>query len=245
MRYRRVRKAIAGVFCGVFLAGAAVICAGILILFCAMDGTNQGGSLNLFGYTVFLSGPDAPLGEYSPGTAIVVQDVPHDSLNQGDLIVCRDLDTENQFYPVVRYVFSYDPEHPLTVTTISIGDWEILTVNRDDVIGKCVFSSSALGGFLGLIRNSEQGPALLAIILGGLAVLFAACLLWYLFLGRRAQREPSGQLPPYDPPDLFGLYELIEHEDVPLEFVEPPAASNGTDASSEQKTEKYSEIYWQ
>ncbi len=233
MNYRRVRKAIAGVFCGIFLTGAALICAGILILFSAMDGAGQNGSLNLFGFTIFLSGDGAPLGEYSPGTAIVVQDTPHDLLNPGDPIVCRDLDTENQFYPVVRYVASYDPAYPSTVTAVSIGDWEILAVNRDDIIGKCVFSSAALGRVLELAQNGEQGPALLALILGGLVFLFAVCLLWYLYLGRK-RRKKAAEPPPDESLDLF---DMIEPEDSSLEWIEPLVAPEDSAGSEKEVTE--------
>lgn len=233
MKYRRVRKAIAGVFCGIFLTGAALICTGILVLFCAVDGAGQGDSLNLFGFTVFLSGDGAPVGEYSPGTAIVVQDTPHDLLNPGDPIICRDLDTENRFYPVVRYVASYDPAYPSTVTAVSIGDWEILTVNRDDIIGKCIFSSAALGRMLELAQSDEQGPVLLVLILGGLAFLFAVCLLWYLYLGR-GQTKKVVESQRDEPFDLFGMIEL---EDAPLEWVEPSAVLKGPAGPEEEATE--------
>lgn len=235
MSQKRVRKVVTGVLCGICLAGTAALCAGIFILTSAIAGAGQGNSLNLFGYTIFINDQGQPLGDYPPGTAIVVQDVPHDTLKPGDPIVCRDLDTENQFYPVVRKVFLYDPSSPLTVTVEAIGDGEILTVNRDDVIGKCVFSSYSLGSALSFIQNQEKGLSFLALILGGLAVLFAACFLWYILLGRRARKRSSQFLDPEEPPDLL---KMIEQVDVPLELIEPDPAAPAEKANPETEREE-------
>lgn len=235
MSQKRVRKAVTGVFCGICLAGIAALCAGIFILTSAMAGAGQGNSLNLFGYTIFINDQGQPLGDYPPGTAIVVQDVPHDTLKPGDSIVCRDLDTQNQFYPVVRKVFSYDPSSPLTVTVETIGDGEILTVNRDDVIGKCVFSSYSLGNVLSFIQNREKGLNFLALVLGGLAVLFAVCFLWYILLGHRAKKRSSQFLAPEEPPDLL---EMVEQVDVPLELIEPDPAAPAEETTPETEREE-------
>ena len=235
MNQKRVRKAVTGVFCGICLAGIAVLCAGIFILTSAMAGAGQGNSLNLFGYTIFINDQGQPLGDYPPGTAIVVQDVPHDTLKPGDSIVCRDLDTQNQFYPVIRKVFSYDPSSPLTVTVETIGDGEILTVNRDDVIGKCIFSSSSLGNALSFIQSREKGLNFLALILGGLAVLFAACFLWYILLGHRAKKRNSQFLAPEEPPDLL---KMIEQVDVPLELIKPDTAAPTEETTPETEREE-------
>lgn len=235
MNQKRVRKAVTGVFCGICLAGIAVLCAGIFILTSAMAEAGQGNSLNLFGYTIFINDQGQPLGDYPPGTAIVVQDVPHDTLKPGDSIVCRDLDTQNQFYPVVRKVFSYDPSSPLTVTVETIGDGEILTVNRDDVIGKCIFSSYSLGNALSFIQNREKGLNFLALILGGLAVLFAACFLWYILLGHRAKKRNSQFLAPEEPPDLL---KMIEQVDVPLELIKPDTAAPTEETTPETEREE-------
>ena len=235
MNQKRVRKAVTGVFCGICLAGIAVLCAGIFILTSAMAGAGQGKSLNLFGYTIFINDQGQPLGDYPPGTAIVVQDVPHDTLKPGDSIVCRDLDTQNQFYPVVRKVFSYDPSSPLTVTVETIGDGEILTVNRDDVIGKCIFSSYSLGNALSFIQSREKGLNFLALILGGLAVLFAACFLWYILLGHRAKKRNSKFLAPEEPPDLL---KMIEQVDVPLELIKPDPAAPTEETTPETEREE-------
>ena len=235
MNQKRVRKAVTGVFCGICLAGIAVLCAGIFILTSAMAGAGQGNSLNLFGYTIFINDQGQPLGDYPPGTAIVVQDVPHDTLKPGDSIVCRDLDTQNQFYPVVRKVFSYDPSSPLTVTVETIGDGEILTVNRDDVIGKCIFSSYSLGNALSFIQSREKGLNFLALILGGLAILFAACFLWYILLGHRAKKRNSQFLAPEEPPDLL---KMIEQVDVPLELIKPDTAAPTEETTPETEREE-------
>jgi hypothetical protein len=235
MSQKRVRKVVTGVLCGICLAGTAALCAGILILTSAIVRTGQGNSLNLFGYAVFINDQSKPLGDYPPGTAIVVQDVPHDTLKHGDLIVCRNLDTQNQFYPVVRKVFIYDPSSPLTVTVEAVEDGEILTVNRDDVIGKCVFSSRFLGSALSLVQNQEKGLSYLALILGGLGVLFAACFLWYLLLGRRTRKRSSQFLEPEEPPDLL---KLIEQVDVPLELIEPDPATPAEETVPETEQEE-------
>lgn len=216
MSKKRVRKAVTGLFCGICLIGIIAICTGIFILSCAAFKTGQGNSLNLLGYTVFINDQNKSVATYGPGTAIIVKDTPHDTLKPGDLIVCRDLDTKNQFYPVIRKVFSYDSSQPLSVTVESIEDEEILTVNRDDIIGKCIGSSDMLGKLLCFLQDQEKRERIFWIILAALVVLFTICFLWYLLLKRRAKRRASRHLTLEAPPDLL---KMVERVDVPLESV--------------------------
>ena len=236
MKHIRVRKVLTGVFCGICLVGIAIFTVTACILSYSLANSGQGNSLNLFGYTVFLNDPNNPLGYYPPGTAIVTENVPHDTLQPGDLVVCRDLDVENQFYPVIRIVFFFDPEQPSTITVETISDQQILTVNRDDVIGKCIFSSAFLGKILNLLQNQERGTSILALIITGLAVLFAGCLLWYLLLAYRAKKQASLYLPPDETPS--NLLELIETEDVPLEKVSPQKEIGSPSANEEEPLSK-------
>lgn len=219
MNHKRVQKTVTGVLCGLAIFAMVVlsVCAAFL-LYAVSHSSGQG--LSLFGYTLFLNDRNTPLEGYSPGAAVVVQDIPHSSLQPGDYIVCRDIDIDNQFYPVIRILFAYDPKYPLTVTVETIGEGQILTVNRDDIIGKCVFSSSLLGKVLGKLQNEEQRAGLLGIALGGIGLLFTINFLWYLFLRHRAKKKAARFLPPGEPVDILSL---VEPEEAELEYVEPPA----------------------
>lgn len=229
MKKKRAGKIVAGTFCGLCIACVFTVVSAALLLLYAMANATGGQSLNLFGFAVYLNDTNAPMDGYEPGAAVVVQEVPHDTLVQGDVIVCRDLDVNNQYYPVTRIVSSFQPESPLTITVETFGDNEIQTVNRDDVVGKCVFSSKTLGYILTLL-GQDRGLSTVALISGCCLLLFFVFLLWFLLLGRRTHKAERRKLPEDDtPPDLSAL---VEPEHVPLVLASSVSSSEAAASAS-------------
>ncbi|MGI5895968.1 MAG: hypothetical protein ACOX6U_03325 [Oscillospiraceae bacterium] len=225
---RRAGKIVTGTFCGICIAFVLAAVSSALLLLYAMANTTGGQSLNLFGFAVYLNDASAPMDGYEPGAAVIVQEVPHNTLIRGDIIVCRDLDVNNQYYPVTRIVSSFQPESPLTITVETFGDNEIQTVNRDDVVGKCVFSSSTLGHILALL-GQDRGLSSVVLVSGCCLLLFFVFLLWFLLLGRRMHKAERCKLPEDGaPPDLSAL---VEPEHVPLVLASPAPTSSEAAAS--------------
>ena len=219
---RRAGKIVTGALCGIFIAFVLAAASSALLLLYAMANATGGQSLNLFGFAVYLNDAGSPMDGYEPGTAVIVQEVPHDTLVRGDVIVCRDLDVNNQYYPVTRIVSSVQPDSPRTITVETLGDNEIQTVNRDDVVGKCVFSSGALGHILALLGR-DGGLSSVVLVSGCCLLLFLVFLLWFLLLGRRMHRAEHRKLPEDDaPPDLSAL---VKPEHVPLVLASPAPSS--------------------
>ena len=88
---------------------------------------------------------------------------------------------------------------------------------------------------MSFIQNREKGLNFLALVLGGLAVLFAVCFLWYILLGHRAKKRSSQFLAPEEPPNLL---EMVEQVDVPLELIEPDPAAPADETTPETEREE-------
>lgn len=234
MKQKRGRLIFFSSICGlcialVFAAGAASI--GLLL---TIANTGEGQSLTALGFTVYRNDELNPMDGYEPGTAVVVQNVAHDSLKRGDLVVCRDLDINNQYYPVTRIFSSFEEDAPLTLTVETFGNNEIQTVNRDDVVGKCVFSSMLLGRVLALFQHADRGFPFMVLVIGCCAVIFLLCLLFYLILSHRARKSERGLLPEEE---QHGLSILLEQEDVPLVTEVPHPLPENKQASEANLTE--------
>ena len=234
-KHKRVRKAFTGIFCGLCVLICTLLCGAIVLLSLAVVKTDGGNSLGLFGYSIYLNQQNTPSPAYLPGAAIFIHEEPHETFEPGDLILCKDLDTENRFYPIIYRFYEFDPDQPLSLTMEALDDGEIFPVNRDDVLGKCVGSSRFLGSVLELIHDEERGISVFAIVLGGLGVLFAVTLCGYLLL-RRKERKKDAAFLPEEAIDLFGMVE--EEVDVTLTvepLPEPTKEAAETDAETPEQ----------
>lgn len=189
MKFKRVKQCFAGILAAVLILLTLSACAFSVLLWVGTANSQNGKSLQTLGYSVFLADESGFSGAFPPGAAVVVQRVAHEQLTVGDLVVCMELGTDGQYYPVTRLFSEFDENSPLSITVETLGDSEILTVNRDDVIGKCIFSSQLLGTILSFFRNSEGSFSLSLILFVGCLAVFFLCLINYLILTHRTKKQ--------------------------------------------------------
>lgn len=219
MRKRRFGAAVSGLLCALCIILVLAFTASVIFLLYGVSRSDRENGLSLFGYTVFLNDSSTPLDPYPPGEAVLVKDVPHESLSRGDRIICRTLDVNNEYYPAIRSVFLFSKDAPSTVLVRSFTENELIEVNRDDILGKCVSSSKVLGTVLKTIQDPDRRLSVFGLLFGGLLALFFISLIGYLSLSgrRKKKRKLSGD-------ETLKIDDLIEEESVALvsESKEPP-----------------------
>lgn len=189
MKFKRVKQCFTGILAAVLILLTLSACAFSAFLWVGTANSQSGKSLQTLGYSVFLADESGFSGAFPPGSAVVVQRVAHEQLTAGDLVVCMELGTDGQYYPVTRLFSEFDENSPLSITVETLGDSEILTINRDDVVGKCIFSSQLLGTILSFFRNSEGSFSLPLILFVGCLAVFFLCLIGYLILTHRTKKQ--------------------------------------------------------
>ena len=211
MKKRRFGAVVGGFFCAVCILLILVFTASAFFLIYAISRSDHENGLSLFGYTIFLSDSSTSLDPYPKGYAVLIKDVPHESLSRGDRIVCRTLDINNEYFPAIRSVYLFSEEAPSTVLVQSFSDHELMEINRDDILGKCVYSSKGLGMVLETIQDPGRRLPVFGILFGGLAALFFIVFILYLFLRGRSKKKRS-----LSNGDLLRINDLIEEDSVPL-----------------------------
>lgn len=221
MKQHRIRKFLVVLATIINILLILVLVSSTVLLVVANGNASRTGTVQIMGYSLYLT--DAGTENLSENTGIIVTDVDGYAFEEEETLICRMENSYGEFNIVsCRYIRSNENNKTVVIADPSTG--RAVQIEREDVLGRCVFTSSFLGSWLAILQDSDSRSLFLAIVVGSGVLLLLLCLFLRMSYSRKNKPIPVNEWEEGALPEEIDVFGASKPEQPELPGDEAPAA---------------------